>query len=216
MTTMSFSRAITASALMIFTMVCLGYFSRVEEADVKKPLSTFPTQVGEWIGKTDRFDKKVYEMLGVSDSFLCDYRSPDGRQVQLYVGFYRRQDETSAIHSPKNCMPGAGWAIVQSSIEEFSLPHGNPGKAQGIKLVLEKAGQRQIVLYWFQSQGRYIASEYWHKIYLVIDSITRHRTDGAFVRLITPAARNEEEKALRTLKDFAGLMIPVLKEHLPS
>ena len=189
---MSLRRTIIASGLMILTMVFLRYFSHAENIQTSKPLSTFPKEIGEWIGKVERFDEKIYEKSGVDDSFLCNYRTSDGRQVHLYVGFYQSQREGDLIHSPKNCMPGSGWNILRTSSEELTIPNTNPGKVRVIKLILEKGSQKQIVLYWFQSRGRFIASEYMQKIYLVTDSITRRRTDGTFVRLISPATDGNE------------------------
>jgi len=111
-------------------------------------------------------------------------------------------------------MPGAGWNIVQTSIEELNVD-SNPEKVKMIQLILQKGVQKQIVLYWFQSRGRYISSEYMQKIYMVIDSIRKRRTDGSFVRLIAPVIHNEEE-TLENLKAFANLLIPKLQEYLPS
>jgi len=213
---MSFKRIFIASALMIFTMVCLRYISHGENILPNKSFSTFPKQIGEWVGKEDHFDKRIYDVVGVDDSFLCSYTISDGRQVQLYIGFYRSQREGDLIHSPKHCMPGAGWNVIQASLEELIIPNHNPGQIKSIKLILQKGAQRQVVLYWFQSRGRFIASEYMQKIYLVIDSIIKHRTDGSFVRLIASVERDNEDEALKTIKDFAKLLIPILQEYIPS
>jgi len=201
---------------MILTMVCLKYLSHGENTQLNRPFSTFPKQIGEWVGKEDHFDKRIYDVVGVDDSLLCSYTTSDGRQVHLYIGFYRSQREGDLIHSPKHCMPGAGWNIIQVSLEELIIPNHNPGRIKLIKLVLKKGAQRQVVLYWFQSRGRFISSEYMQKIYLVIDSIIKHRTDGSFVRLIAPVNNNDEEKTVKNLKDFAKLLIPILQEYIPS
>ena len=169
---MTFKRTFIASAIMILAMVCLTYMSHGENIHPNKPFSTFPKTIGEWIGKEGRFDEKIYEILGVDDSFLGNYMTPDGSQIQLYVGFYQSQQEGDLIHSPKHCMPGAGWSITRTSFEELNIPNSNPGKIKTIKLLLEKGSQKQIVLYWFQSRGRFISSEYMQKIYLVIDGDT--------------------------------------------
>jgi len=83
-------------------------------------------------------------------------------------------------------------------------------------LILQNGRQKQVALYWFQSRGRFIFSEYMQKVYLVIDSITRHRTDGSFVRLIAHVTNDNEAMALELLTDFAELIIPALNEHIPS
>ena len=213
---MPFKRTITASVLMILTMVCLRYMSHVEDIKPNQPFSTFPKQIGEWTGKEEHFDEEIYGILGVDDSFLCNYKTSDGRQVHLYIGFYQSQQEGDLIHSPKHCMPGSGWGITGTSIEELIIPNHNPEKIRLIKLLLQKGAQRQVVLYWFQSRGRFIASEYMQKIYLVIDSIVKHRTDGSFVRLIAPVVGDNEEKTAKDLKSFAKLLIPILQEYIPG
>ena len=113
-------------------------------------------------------------------------------------------------------MPGAGWNIISTSLEESILPETKQGKIKMIKLILQKGSQRQVVLYWFQSRGRFIASEYMQKIYLVIDSITRQRTDGSFVRLIAPVIGGNEEQTLKYMKNFSKILIPILQEYIPS
>ncbi len=213
---MTFKRTFIASAIMILAMVCLTYMGHGENIHPNKPFSTFPKTIGEWVGKEARFDESIYEILGVDDSFLGNYMAPDGSQIQLYVGFYQSQREGDLIHSPKHCMPGAGWNITRISLEEMSTPNINPGKIKAIKLLLEKGSQKQIVLYWFQSRGRFISSEYMQKIYLVIDAITRNRTDGALVRLIAPVVNGNEDGSLKNLEDFTKLLMPILQDYIPS
>ena len=201
---------------MILTAVCVVYIGHGEDVHPNKPLSSFPTKIGQWTGAQDKFDARIYQALGVDDSFLANYRSPEASGVQLYVGFYQSQREGDLIHSPKNCMPGAGWNIVETSIETLDGVAESTKKTNVIKLVLQNGIQKQVVLYWFQSRGRIISSEYMQKIYLVVDSIMRHRTDGSFVRLIAPVSNNDEEKALNTLKDFAVQLMPILNDYIPS
>ena len=212
---LSLRRSFIASSLMLAALVSLFFLSRVEEVPPIKPLATFPKQIGNWKGIESRFDQKVYDVLGVDDSFLCDYFAPDGSQVNLYIGFYRSQREGELIHSPKHCMPGGGWNIVLTQLEEIAVPGKNPGKEKVIKLLLQKGKDRQVVLYWFQARGRYVSSEYMQKIYLVWDSIFKNRTDESFIRLISPVTVNEAQ-TLEYMKGFTQELIPLLKEYLPG
>ena len=197
-------------------MIGVKLFGHAEQIPLKKILSSFPNQVGEWLGKQEYFDKQIYDSLGVDDAFLGNYTTPDGRLIQLYIGYYETQREGHLIHSPKHCLPGAGWNILSRSIEEIIIPKTNPGKLRAVKLFVEKGGQRQSVLYWFQSGKRFIASEYMQKIYLVVDAITRKRTDGAFVRVMSPLKDESIEETVSYLKDFAKTLLPILKEYIPS
>lgn len=212
---MKYQRTLIVSAIMILTALTLGSISQVEDVPIKKPLSQFPMQIGEWKGIESRFDERIYKILGVDDSILADYRSQDGHQVSLYVGFYQNQREGNVIHSPKHCMPGAGWNITRTSIKEVTLAETNPEKLKVVKLQMEKDGQKIVAFYWFQSRGRFIYSEYLQKVFLVYDSMLKNRTDGSFVRLIAPVTDDNKEATLNDLKEFVGLLIPILNEHLP-
>ena len=210
------TRAIAASAIMIFVYIYISFMSHGEAVQPRKQFFTFPKQIGTWVGKEGRFSQQIYDALGVDDSILISYINPEGQDVQLYVGYYQSQREGSLIHSPKNCMPGSGWNITGSSIEEVAVSGSKTEKIKVIKLILEKGIQKQVVLYWYQSRGRFISSEYWQKIYLVWDAIFKNRTDGSFVRLITFPDAQGEVFATNRLKLFASRLIPVLNDYIPG
>ena len=213
---MSLKRTIIASGLMILTMLCLTYIGHGENTQPYQSFSTFPKRIGDWVGEEQYFDQKIYEILGVDDSIFCDFFSPDNRQIELYVGFYQSQREGELIHSPKNCMPGAGWNFVKTKKASIGLGGFNNKTILINDILLQKGREKQIMFYWFQGRGRYIASEYAQKIYLVLDSITKRRTDEAFVRIIAPVIDDNEKETRRYLNNFTKLLIPVLEEYLPS
>jgi EpsI family protein len=87
------------------------------------------------------------------------------------------------------------------------------------RYLLQRNGERELVLYWFMSHGRTVASEYRVKIDLVMDAIRWHRTDGALVRVIAPLRSNDEAgeaAAEASLVSFAQTTYPVLSRHLPA
>ena len=211
--TIRWKNTVIAAGLMLLSAAVLGFVRQSTDVPPLRPLSEFPQQIDGWQGQTSRFDSKIYDVLGVDDSFLANYRDAKGGAVNLYIGFYQSQKEGDLIHSPKNCMPGAGWGIART--ETAQVEDGRGGAAV-IKLLLKKGAEQQVMLYWFHSRGRIISSEYWQKIYLVIDSITRRRTDGSFVRLIAPVRNGDIDQATETLKAFAGQLMPILAEYLPS
>jgi EpsI family protein len=213
---MSFNRTIIVSALMLFTMLVLAKASQVENIHSNRPFSTFPKQIGNWSGTEQRFDQKIYDALGVDDSFLATYDDSNGRQVSLYIGFYQSQKKGELIHSPKLCMPGSGWNIIHTSILELNVPKANPGRLKIIKLIVQKGAEKQVAFYWYQSRGRLITSEYMQKIYLVIDSIFRNRTDGSFIRLMAPVKNSDFDATTQYLMDFTSLVYPILSEFIPS
>ncbi len=200
--------------LLVAVAGITGIVSQSEAIRPNLPFDEFPLDFDGWKGRRTSLDTEVYNILGVEDYVLANYHNPQGKGINLYVGFYQSQKEGDLIHSPKNCLPGAGWNIIDTTRETIQFdPEKDPVSVA--RLLLKKGQASQVVLYWFQSRGRIISSEYMQKIWLVWDSITRQRTDGSFVRLIAPVVE-KEDKTLNLLKDFAKEIKPLLDAHIPS
>ena len=123
-----------------------------------------------------------------------------------------------AIHSPLNCMPGAGWTPVSQTTMRVPVESGAAGAESAIEInryVIEKGVDSQLVLFWYQSHGRTVSSEYAAKAYLVLDSIRWGRSDAALVRVVSPIGR-DDAAAERSAVDFVRALQPVLARHLPG
>jgi EpsI family protein len=81
--------------------------------------------------------------------------------------------------------------------------------------LIEKGPAQYLVLYWYQAHGRVIASEYSGKAWLVFDAITRNRTDGALVRVLT-STRNGEDQARTRAVQFVQSLYPRLSAFIPD
>lgn len=212
----SLKRTLIVALLMVFFSIYLTFMSHGEPILPRKPFSEFPKTIGDWVGREEFFSQEITNVLRVDDYVLLSYRNSKGKKIHLYVGFYQNQREGQIIHSPKNCMPGAGWNITRTSLESLTIPAADPRQIKVLKLILEKGVEKKVVLYWYQSRGRFIASEYWQKIFLVYDAIFKNRTDGSFVRLIAPTVSGYEAEATQVLKDFAVNLIPILEDYIPG
>lgn len=203
--------------LLLVTTAALRWTARVQSAPPAANLAGFPTQLAEWSGR-DLPDMTANEKRALAaDSYLIReyHRSNDGMTVVLFVAYYSSQRSGDAIHSPKNCLPGAGWAPVSSEMVRVQNPSA-PGSAfTANHYVIEKDDAQQDVLYWYQADGREFASEYLGKIYLAWDAATKGRTDGALVR-ITTARTFGNQRSFDTMVDFAGELTPLLARFLPS
>jgi EpsI family protein len=186
-------------------------------------------EVGAWRGESaDRFDQQVLTALGVDEYVNRIYSAPGRPPVGLYIGFYRSQRQGDTMHSPLNCLPGAGWEPVASARvtlraagRDSAPPAARPGGSVTVnRALIEKGPERQVVLYWYQSHGRVTASEYWSKIYTVLDAIRLNRTDAALVRVITPVADASspasQAASERAAMDFVNALLPVLSGFLPG
>ena len=130
---MSFKHTLIAAAIMILSTGMLFSISHGgEDIHPNKAFETFPKQISEWVGKDKFFDEDMLKVVGVDDYFLADYNNSKGQWMNLYIGFYQSQREGDLIHSPKNCMPGAGWSIPRTSLEELDFPGDTPHKIKAI------------------------------------------------------------------------------------
>jgi EpsI family protein len=194
-------------------IVLLHGVSHGEPVPLRQPLGYLPTAMDGWQGRDDPLEARIVSALGVSDYINRAYMGSDGQPVGLYVSYYRSQRSGETVHSPKNCLPGAGWEAVRAGRLRIQMA-GVPAIVVNEYLV-EKGPAQYLVLYWYQAHGRVIASEYSGKAWLVFDAITRNRTDGALVRVLTPT-RNGEDQARARVVQFVQALYPRLNTFIPN
>ncbi len=209
-------RLLIAGACIAATSVYLSAARRAEQPPPRTSLVEFPGRLDEWSAiPTESFDPAVVKALGV-DEYVNRYYASGRRLAHLYIGYYASQREGDTIHSPMNCLPGAGWQPVSSGTLEMQM---RSGPIRVNRFLIQKGLDKQVVLYWYQSHGRTVASDYWSKIYLVLDSIRYNRTDAALVRVIAPLDDGDpdpENAAEHTATAFVRQIYPLLGRYLPS
>jgi EpsI family protein len=167
-------------------------------------------------------DQETLDVLGKGD-FL--YRVYSGRRgtnsdnsatpISLFIGYFPTQRTGQSIHSPQNCLPGAGWTFVASGVTDFTDETGKQYRV-GDYLITD-GKQSQEVLYWYQMHGRSIASDYAAKLQTITDSIKFGRTDAALVRIITTVDQAESrEHARDRVVQFARQIVPLLPAYVPN
>jgi len=209
-------RFVITAALLAITAVLLEARGRHESLPTREPLSSLPYQLGEWTGTDVPMQKDVLEILGPGDFLQRFYQSTQVGQpyVDLFLAYFPTQRTGDTIHSPKHCLPGAGWLPTESRRISISLPGRAPFEAN--RYVITKGDERELVLYWYWAHDRALASEYWAKFYLITDSIRLNRSDGSLIRVITPLLPNESaEVAQQRLLAFAGEVVPSLDRYIP-
>jgi EpsI family protein len=201
--------AILGVGVLVNTWAFLG------EAHVdRKPLSGFPEKLGAWQKSGDQvIDEPTMQVLRASDYLLRDFRRSDGETANFYVGYYASQRDGASYHSPLNCLPGAGWILNEPGKVSIARPDGSSFVAN--KYVIQNGDYRSLMIYWYQGRGRSVASEYWGKIYTVIDSVRLRRSDGALVRVTVPIS-GSEQRALDAATDLAAAATAALPEFVPN
>jgi EpsI family protein len=208
-------RFAAVAILLACTAVSLSIRTRAEVVPTHKSLAAFPIQFGDWTGHVQPLDPKVLAVLGPGDFITSVYTKPVAPFVSLYIAYFASQRTGDTIHSPKNCLPGAGWAPLSADQIMITRPDGSQAVVN--RYILGNGEQRFLALYWYQAHGRFVASEYSAKFYLVADAMRTNRTDGALVRIITPIGNDAGglATAQRRAVDFADLILPALDDYIP-
>jgi exosortase D (VPLPA-CTERM-specific) len=186
--------------------------ARAELVPARQSLAEFPGNLARWSGHRGALDPDVRDWLSVDDYVMMDFvpRS-GGSAVNFYVSYYDTQRDRRVVHSPRACIPGAGWRIEQLKQIEVE----NAG-IRANRMIVTNGDQRQLIYYWFDQRGRNLTNEFAVKWYLFVDSLFRQRTDGAMVRLVTALDHREPEaRADARLTDLARTLAPLLPAYVP-
>ena len=189
-----------------------GARAGVETPVQRPPLSLLPDTVERWHGREALpLAGDVVAQLGVDDYINRTYTAASASPIGLYAGYYTSQRQGDTIHSPQNCLPGAGWQPVESATISLQVADRSVPVNQ---YVIQKGVDRQVVLYWYQGRGRVVANEFANKAYLMWDAAVLRRTNGGLVRVISPLPRTGGN-AVQDAVAFATAIVPLLDRLMP-
>lgn len=208
-------------AMLIFLLVAASYTSYLTQARERENVPTretfehFPEQLGAWkMYNTQTLDQRVLGLLAPDDYVSRTYVNAEGRAVFLFIAYYFSQRSGKTLHSPQNCLPGAGWEIIQRG--RMPLPDNASATINDFTIAKENA--RMITYYWYQGRGRMEASEYWDKIYGVQDAVFKNRTDAALVRVMVDSSDKPgvEDAQRKAALEFIQQLRPELARFIPN
>ncbi len=203
--------------IAIYSMVALLTPAAINAAPVRRNFETFPMSVGAWSGERRSLESEYLYTLKLDDYLLADFGGPGQVPINLYIAWYDAQRAGDATHSPKACLPGGGWHI--QDLRQVTVPGATVGGRAVVanRVLIQYEDQRELVYYWFQQRGRVVSSEYLVKWYLLVDSLKRHRTDGALVRFVVPIEVGmTEQQADDAASRFIGLVSPQIDQFVPD
>lgn len=205
-------RTSIAALALVAGIFATHSFRPRDTAGLERPLREFPSGLGVSHSEDRPFDDEVVKAIGADDYINRAYIGST-RPIELYIGYYKDQRSGDKMHSPKNCLPGAGWEAVHSTRVQIGTVDGVPVIVNGY--LVAQGARRDMVLYWYQSHGRIVASEYLAKFWMVVDALRHKSADGAMVRIWTTAADGEATAQARAV-DFAHHVYPQVAEFLPD
>ena len=207
--------------LLAATFTTLRLRGDTDRVPATPPLSLLPATIGTRMAQDYPLDSETLSVLGDGQFLNRVYTNlgPAGKPaeipISLFIGYFPTQRSGQSIHSPQNCLPGAGWAFLSSRVINLPTADGRPYPVG--EYLIGNAGQKQVVLYWYLAHGRSVASDYLAKAYMMLDAVRWNRTDGALVRIVTPVGQNESlESAQQRAVQFAGQVTPLLPRFIPN
>ncbi len=181
---------------------------------LRAPLSQLSARYDGYQERNETITPEEQRVAGMSSYLLRSYTRDSATAFTVYVGYYERQLQGRTIHSPKNCLPGAGWEAVASGEQVLATALG-PVRVNRYLLVNKQ--QRALVYYWYQGRGRVESNEYRVKLQLLRDSALRGRSDEALVRVVVPMRSADGEGPAGELgARVSAELIPRVAEVLPS
>jgi len=211
---------VIAALLLIIAgaILSVALAGREERVPAHVSLTQFPLTIGEWRGRERAIDQDQLDVLKLTDYTMIEYSNAESASpIEFYVAYYESQRKGNSAHSPRACLPGSGWRFDE--FNQVSLPNIQAdGASVPVNRVLMSMGEdRLLVYYWFMQRGRNVTSEYAAKWYIFWDSVTKQRTDGALVRVITPVAKGSDvAEADERLTAFLRKAHPALYFHIPQ
>lgn len=212
-----FTRWLPAGVLAIGVIFTVAIDTQ-REMKLREPLATtIPAVMWDYGSEDVEVPKAEQRVAGMSDYLMRMFTARDTAAAaipgfSLYVGYYESQTQGKLIHSPKNCLPGAGWEALTSTRETLATADG-PVTVN--RYLIQSGPDRALVLYWYQGRGRIEANEYRVKWDLLRDAAFRQRSDEALVRVIVPVTTSEED-AFQLASRIATTVIPGVHKALPA
>jgi EpsI family protein len=201
---------------LLVTMTLTGYLSiRPEPVVVMTNLEKLPMTMAGYRGSVDRFPDSVYRELNADDNLYRHYRSEDGSQLDLYIGYYGTAKGGRTGHNPYACLPGAGWAIVDTQKIGIRQPfRSTPAEVNYVQA--RRDGMNTIMVHWYQTDGKTVVStgiqqnveRFWGRL-------LRNRDDGAFVQITTLVADDQLPGGKSKLLKFAETLLQNLSAYWP-
>ena len=204
--------------LLIATPFLATLNERSEIVPARDRFNHFPLNHNGWAGRESGLEQNIIDTLKFSDYIIADYQTSSGRTpVNFYAAWYESQKKGASIHSPRSCIPGGGWRITELDQQEFIAVKRLDGKPLRVnRAIIQKGDSTNVVYYWFEGRDRNITNEYLAKWFIFWDSLTRSRSDGALIRVVTAVPNgNSIEESDKRLQQFLKDFYPLLPAYIP-
>ena len=213
------ARSLAIPALVTLQALAVHWVGGREILPTAPAIDQFPSDFGNWKKAGENpIAADVARELGadrvLSRTYLDkpDLDKSSVRSVDLFVAWFQSQrGGARQPHSPKVCLPAAGW--IPGLTGEMDLDTV-AGAIHVNRYSITKGDERAIILYWYQTPRRVVAGEWEAKFWVVVDGIRDRRTDTSLVRVITWVTGSDDREAAAAAVAFARDFYPLWRERL--
>jgi EpsI family protein len=196
-------------AILLITFVFAGAIKIMKPtAGTVKDLDQFPLEYDGWFGRLDNIDRATLDMLNPDKYFNATYANRQGLAVQLFFDYFGSGGSSGGVHSPRNCLPGSGWAILGVEAREITI---NGRTIPGSRFHLRLGETAQVMDFWYITRRGETSNDYKFKLYTMLSSLALQPTDVAFIRFV---ARDNPESR-KALAEFEMTFVPLIYDYLP-
>ena len=213
MSSKSFTISLAILLCTILAVVLVA--SRGEPVVIKTNLENLPMEIDGYRATEDYFPDSVYKELNADRHVYRHYRNLEGKEIDLYIGYYGTAKGGRTPHNPYGCLPGSGWGIVASKIVKLETK-SHPGGVDLNYILARKGDNYESVLHWYQSAGdKVLATGIQQNAERFIGRVFYNRNDGAFVRVSAFVPENGVGEANLLVKSFAEKVLDLLPQYWP-
>ncbi|HYC49931.1 MAG TPA: EpsI family protein [Gemmatimonadaceae bacterium] len=162
---------------------------------IRAPLQSVLNDMPGLASANQSISEQERRVAGMTDYVARVYRRDGVVAFTTFVSYYDRQTQGKSIHSPRNCLPGAGWEIVRGDQQTITVD----GASYTVnRYILKNRSAIALAYYWYQGRGRVTANEYVVKWNLLRDAAIHGRSEEALVRIVVPVTGQGAEQLART------------------
>jgi len=182
-----------------------------EPVELKNHLNTFPVEIGEWTGQDVPPLYKGFQELAVDHELSRMYRKKTGETLWFYIGYFDDQNQGKKLVSYKT-----EELFLDTTKTEVRLG-GNHEIEVNKKVIMHNRQQGNLMLFWYEINGRIVSNKFMAKFYTAWDAITRKRTNGAVIMLMSDVnGREAVQEVFSKNEEFIQEIAPLLENYLPK
>lgn len=195
-------------ACVTLAVAAVGLYAlELRTPGLKKDVTAFPTVIADWVNDPDQNPQPVVGVLDADASLVRTYRGPGGRRVSLSISYTRAQRQGKEV-------VGMQTAPLHDKAHATILRVGSDSVSAN-RTTLGTGRRTSPAVFWYHIDGTGYGDRYQAKLATLTQAVRHGRTDAALVLLSGEPRIDQGTDEWTSLEEFAGLVVPVLREYLP-